>query len=46
LRIWVAGCATGEEVYSLAIVLSDLMIESGAVRPIKIFATDLHRGSL
>jgi two-component system CheB/CheR fusion protein len=45
LRIWVAGCATGEEVYSLAIVLSDLMMEFGP-RQIKIFATDLHRGSL
>jgi two-component system, chemotaxis family, CheB/CheR fusion protein len=45
LRIWVAGCATGEEVYSLAIALSDLMLEVGS-RPIKIFATDLHRGSL
>lgn len=45
LRVWVAGCATGEEVYSLAIVLSDLMLERGP-RPIKIFATDVHRGSL
>jgi two-component system CheB/CheR fusion protein len=45
LRIWVAGCATGEEVYSLAIVLSDLLLKSGQ-RSIKIFATDLHRGSL
>jgi two-component system CheB/CheR fusion protein len=45
LRIWVTGCATGEEVYSLAIVLSDLMLERGS-RPVKIFATDLHRGSL
>src|SRR5688572_977535 len=45
LRIWVTGCATGEEVYSLAIVLSDLMLELGG-RPVKIFATDVHRGSL
>jgi len=45
LRIWVTGCATGEEVYSLAIALSDLMLEFGA-RPVKIFATDVHRGSL
>ncbi len=45
LRIWVAGCATGEEVYSLAILVSDWMREHGE-RPVKIFATDVHRGSL
>jgi two-component system CheB/CheR fusion protein len=45
LRIWVAGCATGEEAYSLAIVLQDLMLKLGD-RPVKIFATDVHRGSL
>jgi two-component system CheB/CheR fusion protein len=45
LRIWIAGCATGEEVYSLAIVLSDLMLKLGP-RVVKIFATDVHRGSL
>ncbi|HET9934259.1 MAG TPA: chemotaxis protein CheB [Polyangiaceae bacterium] len=43
-RVWVAGCATGEEVYSLAILLHELTQESG--RPFKIFATDVHRGSL
>jgi two-component system CheB/CheR fusion protein len=51
VRIWVAGCATGEEVYSLAIVLSDLIGQQGisgpnATRNVKIFATDVHRGSL
>ena len=45
LRIWVAGCATGEEAYSLAIVLQDLMLKHGE-RPVKIFATDVHRGSI
>jgi two-component system CheB/CheR fusion protein len=43
-RVWVAGCATGEEVYSLAILLHELMAESG--RAFKIFATDVHHGSL
>ena len=42
---WVAGCATGEEAYSLAILLQDLMSKLGE-RPVKIFATDVHRGSL
>ncbi|HVY48458.1 MAG TPA: chemotaxis protein CheB, partial [Minicystis sp.] len=45
LRVWVAGCATGEEVYSLAIVLHELAGRAGD-RPVKIFATDVHRGSL
>ena len=45
LRLWVAGCATGEEAYSLAILLQDLMAVHGD-RPVKIFATDVHRGSL
>jgi two-component system CheB/CheR fusion protein len=45
LRLWVAGCATGEEVYSLAIVVHELMARLGE-RPVKIFATDVHRGSL
>jgi two-component system, chemotaxis family, CheB/CheR fusion protein len=45
LRVWVAGCATGEEAYSLAILLHELLLHFGG-RPIKIFATDVHRGSL
>ncbi|HXK20680.1 MAG TPA: chemotaxis protein CheB, partial [Polyangiaceae bacterium] len=45
LRLWVAGCATGEEVYSLAILLHELGQKLGE-RPVKIFATDVHRGSL
>jgi two-component system CheB/CheR fusion protein len=45
LRLWVAGCATGEEAYSLAIVLQDLMPRLGK-SAVKIFATDVHPGSL
>ena len=45
-RAWVAGCATGEEAYSLAILLAERM--EAMRRPIraKIFATDVHRNSL
>src|SRR4029077_9832520 len=45
LRAWVAGCATGEEVYSLAIMFHELAPRFGN-RPVKIFATDVHQGSL
>ena len=44
-RVWVAGCATGEEVYSLAILLHEIASRQGD-RPVTIFATDVHRGSL
>jgi two-component system CheB/CheR fusion protein len=45
LRVWVAGCATGEEAYSLAILLHELTSRVGD-QTFKIFATDVHRGSL
>ena len=44
-RVWVAGCASGEEAYSIAIVLLELMNEMGLVDDhkfnIQIYATDL-----
>jgi two-component system CheB/CheR fusion protein len=45
LRVWVAGCATGEEAYTLAILLAEASAKYGD-RPVKIFATDVHRGSI
>jgi two-component system CheB/CheR fusion protein len=41
LRIWVAGCATGEEAYSIAIMLQDYMRSTGDSHPVQIFATDI-----
>lgn len=41
LRIWSAGCATGEEAYSIAILLCELLGENLDQQQIKIFATDL-----
>ena len=41
IRIWVAGCSTGEEAYSLAIGLVEFFGESWAQFPIQIFATDI-----
>lgn len=45
-RAWVAGCATGEEAYSLAILLRESLEALGLSNPIKIFATDIHRDAL
>ncbi len=41
LRIWSAGCATGEEAYSLAILVCEILGEDLDRFNIKIFATDL-----
>jgi two-component system CheB/CheR fusion protein len=40
-RVWVAGCASGEEAYSIAIVLRELMDEAPQDFPVQIYATDL-----
>jgi chemotaxis protein methyltransferase CheR len=42
LKIWVAGCSTGEEVYSLAILLQ----EEGLLERSIIYATDINAGAL
>jgi two-component system CheB/CheR fusion protein len=42
LRIWVLGCATGEEAYSLAITVAEFAAEHGVEVPTQIFATDLN----
>lgn len=40
LRAWSAGCATGEEAYSLAILLSELNSERKTGLPFRVFGTD------
>lgn len=47
LRVWVPGCATGEEVYSIAMIIGDLMGRpADLARRLKIFGTDLDEASL
>lgn len=42
IKIWVAGCATGEEAYSLAILLT----EAGVIDRVQIYATDFNSESI
>jgi two-component system CheB/CheR fusion protein len=47
LRVWVPGCATGEEVYSIAMLVGDLLGRpADLARRLKIFGTDLDDASL
>ncbi|MDB4959734.1 MAG: evgS [Myxococcales bacterium] len=46
LRVWVAGCATGEEAYSLAILFFEAFAERKRQPNLKILATDVHQPSL
>jgi two-component system CheB/CheR fusion protein len=46
LKIWVAGCATGEEVYSLAILVDELLTGKLKDKVVKIFATDIDSAAL
>jgi two-component system, chemotaxis family, CheB/CheR fusion protein len=41
VRIWVPGCSTGEEAYSIAISLVEFMDDNRIRQPVQIFATDL-----
>ncbi|SJZ66209.1 two-component system, chemotaxis family, CheB/CheR fusion protein [Trichlorobacter thiogenes] len=45
-RVWSAGCATGEEAYSLAVLLHSIAQEVGFSGDLKVFATDVHKGAL
>ena len=46
IRVWVAGCSTGEEAYSIAILFTEIMEEMNCRRDIKIFATDLDADAI
>lgn len=46
VRLWSVGCSTGEEAYSLAILIKEHMDKIGKNHDIKIFATDLDKESI
>lgn len=46
IRIWCAGCSTGEEAYSLAILLLEYLSQHGLDTPVQIFGTDASEQSV
>lgn len=46
IRIWAPGCSTGEEAYSLAMILSEILGADIATYRIQIFATDINEDAL
>lgn len=46
IRVWSAGCSTGQEAYSIAILLEELLISSSKPMRFRIFATDLSSEAL
>jgi len=46
IRIWVTGCSTGEEVYSVAISLIEFLGQDVSHTPIQIFASDIGEGAI
>ena len=46
IRIWHAGCATGEEAYSTAIMAREFLAEKNLSNRVQIFATDLDEGAI
>ncbi|MDX5419224.1 MAG: chemotaxis protein CheR, partial [Hymenobacteraceae bacterium] len=46
LRVWVAGCSTGEEAYSIAILIRAYLDKVGKELEVKVFSSDIDREAL
>ncbi len=46
VRIWVSGCSTGQEAYSLAMAYIEFAAKEKVRIPLKVFATDLNQANL
>jgi two-component system, chemotaxis family, CheB/CheR fusion protein len=46
IRVWVPGCATGEEAYVLAMLLLEKLKQTGKRCPVQVFATDTNEDTL
>lgn len=42
IRVWVAACSTGEEAYSIAMLLEEEILKQHLSREVKVFATDVN----
>lgn len=46
IRVWVPGCATGEEAYSIAMLLIERISASGKACPLQVFASDVDESAI
>jgi two-component system CheB/CheR fusion protein len=46
IRVWVAGCATGEEAFTIAILLCDALGDDAFRRRVKVYATDVDQDAI
>jgi PAS domain S-box-containing protein len=46
IRVWIPGCSTGEEAYSIAICLAEFLNDAKAHYPVQLFATDISDSAL
>ena len=46
LRIWMPGCSTGEETYTLAMIIADILKKKKRILPVQIFGTDIDEHAL
>jgi two-component system CheB/CheR fusion protein len=46
LRAWVPGCASGEEAYSVAMLMLESVAAAGTARPVQVFASDVDDHAL
>lgn len=46
IRIWIAGCSTGEEAYSMAILFREVMADTGSSLKIQLFASDVDEDAV
>ncbi|MBF7073354.1 PAS domain-containing protein [Glaciecola sp. MH2013] len=46
IRIWVAACSSGEEAYSIAIMVEEELRKQALIREVKVFATDVNPAAI